>query len=76
MNYPLRNALLSFMLGDIDAHALVRQLDSQRENLPAPFYYSMLNLLGSHDRPRVINVLAGEKEPFPHPRAAPGDNAL
>lgn len=34
MNYPLRNALLSFMLGDIDAHALVRQLDSQRENLP------------------------------------------
>ena len=65
MNYPLRNALLSFMLGDIDAHALVRQLDSQRENLPAPFYYSMLNLLGSHDRPRVINVFAGEKNLSP-----------
>ena len=65
MNYPLGDALLAFMLGEINAHALVRQLDSQRENLPAPFYYSMLNLLGSHDRPRAINVLAGEKDLSP-----------
>jgi len=60
MNYPLRDALIGFMMGDIDSHGLARRLDSMRENLPAPFYYSMLNLLGSHDKPRTINVLAGQ----------------
>ncbi|NLG24729.1 MAG: glycoside hydrolase family 13 protein [Clostridiales bacterium] len=59
MNYPLRTALFSFMLGHIDAPALCRALDSLRENYAPQFLAASMNLLGSHDRPRAINVLAG-----------------
>ncbi|MBR6186217.1 MAG: glycoside hydrolase family 13 protein [Clostridia bacterium] len=59
MNYPLRDAAIAFFLGHIDAHALKRLIMSQQENYPAPFYYSLMNLAGSHDRPRAINVLCG-----------------
>ena len=59
MNYPLRDAALSFFLGHTDAYGLCRLIRSQQENYPAPFYYSLMNLAGSHDRPRAINVLCG-----------------
>lgn len=59
MNYPLRDALLAFLLWQIDARTLARTLESQRENYPPQFLYSCMNLLGSHDKPRVISVLAG-----------------
>ncbi len=65
MNYPLRDALLSFILGEINANQLVRRLDSMRENLPTPFYFSTLNLIGSHDKPRTLNVLAGQTDLSP-----------
>lgn len=65
MNYPLRGMIFDFLRCRIGAGELVRKLESQRENLPAPFYYSQMNLLGSHDTPRAINVLAdiGEMSP-------------
>lgn len=66
MNYPLRDAILNFMLGRTNAEAFVRRLENLRENLPLPFLYSEMNLLGSHDKPRAINVLAdvGNMEPI------------
>jgi len=60
MNYPLRAAALSFIKGDIDAYLFTRYVQSLHENYPIPFFYSLMNLMGSHDRARVINVLAGE----------------
>lgn len=60
MNYPLREAAISFLLGDIDAFAFKRQMDSLYENYPAPFAHALLNVLGSHDRARALNVLAEE----------------
>ncbi|MBE5808228.1 MAG: glycoside hydrolase family 13 protein [Clostridiales bacterium] len=65
MNYPLREAVLLFMTGRLDAVTFVRRLESQRENLPKPFFYSQMNLLGSHDRPRALSVLAdvGDMQP-------------
>ena len=59
MNYPLREAALDFLTGKKDAKALRRLIMSQKENYPAPFYYSLMNLAGSHDRPRAINTLCG-----------------
>jgi 4-alpha-glucanotransferase len=59
MNYPLRDAASDFFTGRIGAKALRRLILSQQENYPAPFYYSLMNLAGSHDRPRAINVLSG-----------------
>lgn len=62
MNYPLREALLSFMTFGASARHLARRLNAMRETIPAPMLYSMMNLLGSHDKPRVISVLSGEKD--------------
>ena len=52
MNYPIRDMSIAFIRGDIDAYAFVRRLESLRENYPLPFFYSLMNLMGSHDRPR------------------------
>ena len=67
MNYPLREGLIGFLLGEIDAYALKRRLDALYENYPAPFAAALMNLLGSHDKARVINRLSGA-EPENRPR--------
>ena len=58
MNYPLRAALLDFMHGTTDAYELRDFLIAQQMNYPAPLYYSLMNLLGSHDVARIKNALA------------------
>ncbi len=65
MNYPLRDCTLNFFLGRIDAAQFVRQVLSMAENQPKQFFYSNMNLLGSHDRARALSVLAdvGDMEP-------------
>ena len=59
MNYPLREALIDFLMGRKSAGAVVSGLNAIAQNYPRPFLYSLMNLMGSHDRPRIINVLAG-----------------
>lgn len=59
MNYPLRDALIDFLLGRKTSHAVVRDLSALLQNYPKPFLYALMNLMGSHDRPRILNVLAG-----------------
>ena len=46
----------SELLGD-----LVRLLHRQQEVYPAQFLYALMNLIGSHDRARVLNVLCGKE---------------
>lgn len=59
MNYPLREGIISFLTYQSSAYQLARLIRHQQEVYPAPFLYAMMNLLGSHDRARIINVLAG-----------------
>lgn len=59
MNYPLRGALCDFFLYRTDANGLAARLFALRENYPKPFYDACLNLLGSHDTPRIATVLGG-----------------
>ena len=59
MNYPLRDLLISFLLGTQSAEAVAHDLTCMLQNYPVPFLYSLMNLMGSHDRPRILNVLAG-----------------
>ena len=81
MNYPLRTALLDFFCYRNDAATFVRRLENLRENMPAPFFYSEMNLLGSHDTARAISVFAdiGDMVPdrvYRHPfMMSPGDYA-
>ncbi len=67
MNYPLRGALISFLLGKSKAGELEQLVNHQLSTLPRPMLYAMMNLLGSHDKPRIIDVLAG-KENLEPPR--------
>ena len=58
MNYPLRTALLDFIHRRTDAFALRDFLVSQQLNYPQPLYYSLMNLLGSHDVERLMTMMA------------------
>ena len=63
MNYPLRDALLPFVMGQLGAPALAETLESLHENYPHDAFYSSLNLLGSHDRMRLLTYLGGAPDP-------------
>ncbi len=58
MNYPLREVLIQFLTHEVPAAKVVRVIRSMQENYPVPFFYSLMNLMGSHDRARILNVLA------------------
>lgn len=57
MNYPMRNALIDAVLGHIDAQGLNERLMSIKENYPAPAYYSLLNMVTSHDVERIMTLM-------------------
>jgi len=61
MNYPLREAILAFVTVRSTAMELVRLVKHQAEVYPAPFRYALMNLVGSHDRTRVLNTLCGRE---------------
>ncbi len=58
MNYPLREVLINFLLNRKTASESAHILRCLCSNYPKPFLYSLMNLLGSHDRPRILNILA------------------
>ncbi|HWR44706.1 bifunctional glycogen debranching protein GlgX/4-alpha-glucanotransferase [Sporomusa sp.] len=62
MNYPFRKLVLDFMLGWRDAQAVHRDLFSLYENYPKENFYANLNIIGSHDVPRILTLL-GEAPP-------------
>jgi 4-alpha-glucanotransferase len=62
MNYPFRDISLDFLLNREDAHATHRKLMSLYENYPKEIFYALMNLVGTHDVPRVLTLL-GEAPP-------------
>lgn len=66
MNYPFRTAVLDFLLGRTCAADVAEKLMSIVENYPPEAMHSALNLLSSHDRPRLMSVLGGALD---HPAA-------
>ena len=53
---------MAFMLEKSDAYQLETLIKHQMSTLPPPLLYSMMNLLGSHDKPRAISVLSGREK--------------
>lgn len=71
MNYPLREAAIDFLLGRVPAGTFKRRMDSLYENYPQPFQQALLNVIGTHDRPRILNILAGaDGEDLPREKRA------
>ena len=57
MNYPLRRAILRYLTGEATAGEFVKKMESLYENYPRENFMSELNLLGSHDRIRLLTIL-------------------
>ena len=57
MNYPFRDAVLGFLTGAVTAQDVEESMESLRENYPREALYNSLNLIGSHDRQRILTVL-------------------
>lgn len=62
MNYPFMEKTVSFMKGYASAYELKEFFYMQMENYPEEYFYSNLNLLDSHDRVRILTVLADSRD--------------
>lgn len=60
MNYPFRTAILDFMRGRDDGRNLRETVLSIVENYPAQVVACNMNLLGSHDTPRILTALVDD----------------
>ena len=60
MHYPFRTAALDFLRGHISAQAACDAFWTIQEHYPKENLYAALNLIGSHDRARVLTVLGGD----------------
>ena len=79
MNYPWRKAILDFVKGEDDGTAFGESVMSLAENYPPMVLHCLMNLLGSHDKPRILTVLGdefdGSKEEKATRRLSPEDYA-
>ncbi|MFW5971928.1 MAG: glycoside hydrolase family 13 protein [Bacillota bacterium] len=61
-NYPFRKILIDFILGRIDSRYVHNRLLTLAENYPLFNFYSLLNLLGTHDVPRILTELSRDHQ--------------
>ncbi len=62
MHYPFRTGVTDFMLGKLDAADFCAQMRSIQENYPPNAFYGALNLIGSHDRARILTLMGDAPE--------------
>jgi len=62
MNYPFKNAILEFVTGRIKGKDFAERIMTIAENYPRPVLDCVMNLLSSHDTPRIITALSGKGE--------------
>ena len=62
MHYPFRDGAVAFLLGQKTAGAFAEEMESIRENYPETALYGALNLVGTHDTPRILTVLGEAPE--------------
>lgn len=62
MNYPYRKIMLEFVLNIKTANDVCKSLLSLQENYPKSYFYSVMNLLGTHDCSRILTVLGEADE--------------
>ncbi|MCQ2531192.1 MAG: glycoside hydrolase family 13 protein [Saccharofermentans sp.] len=58
MGYTFRKEILDFLCGYTSAEVLDSRLEGYRERYPAQAYYSIMNLVSSHDVPRILTMLS------------------
>lgn len=69
MNYPFRVASLAYLQGG-PAEDFVEAMETIRENYPRAAFYSGMNMLGTHDTPRILTLLGTSPNEPPADRTA------
>ena len=69
MNYPFRVSALAYLQGG-GAEDFVEAMETIRENYPRSAFYSAMNLLGTHDTPRILTLLGTSGHEPPPDRTA------
>lgn len=62
MNYPYRDGIIAFLTGRSTAYSLAETVQSLKENYPREAFYGNFNMLGSHDRIRILTALGDAPE--------------
>ena len=79
MNYPFRTAILNFMQERDDGHALADTVMTIAENYPPQVVLCNMNMLGTHDTPRILTALVddfdGSREEKAKRHLSPGQRA-
>ncbi len=60
MNYPFRTAILNFLRGQDDGRGLENTVMAIAENYPPEVLLSNMNLLSTHDSPRILTALVDD----------------
>ena len=80
MNYPFRKAILDFVRGSDDGGQLKQTVMTLAENYPRQVLLCSMNLLGTHDTPRVLTALVddfdGSREQLALRRLSAGQRLL
>ena len=69
MNYPFRVSAMDYLRGG-DAENFVSAMETIRENYPPSAFYSAMNMLGTHDNPRILTMLGTFPKEAPPTRTA------
>lgn len=62
MNYPLRQILLDYVNYTISSEEASRRIMNLKENYPKENFYGALNVLGTHDRARLLTLMAASED--------------
>ena len=60
-NYPFRDMIIEFLLGNISSDIFKKRFMSLKENYPEESFYGAMNLLGTHDTERILTKLGQEE---------------
>ena len=60
MNYPFRTAILNFLRGQDAGYMLANTVMTIAENYPRQVLLSNMNLLSTHDSPRILTALVDD----------------
>ena len=67
MNYPFRVGAMDYLRYG-NAEAFQESMETIRENYPRDAFYSAMNMLGTHDNPRILTMLGTHPKPASHDR--------
>ncbi|MDD7796427.1 glycoside hydrolase family 13 protein [Clostridium sp. 'White wine YQ'] len=60
-NYPLRENIIEFFTDRISSDVFNKRIMSLKENYPVENFYSLMNLLGTHDTKRILTEVKEKK---------------